>query len=95
MKYQTIFGVKGPIYYVAIAKVIFSHVKKSSFRAKAHLVFHCCLYNKNDYFIGEKNKRTKPSVAIKQFTPIYLPRVTRRVYMYTYTGKRILKHHPN
>ena len=28
---------KGAIYYVAIAKVIFSHVKISSFRAKAHL----------------------------------------------------------
>ena len=47
---------KGAIYYVAIAKVIFSnvkitcysssHVKMSSFRAKAHLVFHWCLYNK-------------------------------------------------
>ena len=31
---------KGAIYYVAIAKVIFSHVKISSFRAKALLVFH-------------------------------------------------------
>ena len=40
---------KGAIYYVAIATVIFSHVKISSFRAKAHLVFHWCLYNKNSY----------------------------------------------
>ena len=39
------FGVKSAIYYVAIAKVIFSHVKISRFRAKAHLVFHWCLYN--------------------------------------------------
>ena len=60
MKYQTIllkqfFGVKGAIYYVAIAKVsfftcednmLFSHVKISRFRVKAHLVFHWCLYNK-------------------------------------------------
>ena len=39
---------KGTIYYVAIiAMVIFSHVKISSFRAKAHLVFHWCFYNKN------------------------------------------------
>ena len=30
---------------VAIAKVIFSHVKIWSFRVKAHLVFHWCLYN--------------------------------------------------
>ena len=37
---------KGAIYYVARATVIFSHVKISSFRAKAHLVFHWCLYNK-------------------------------------------------
>ena len=28
--------------------MLFSHVKISSFRAKAHLVFHWCLYNKND-----------------------------------------------
>ena len=27
--------------------MLFSHVKISSFRAKAHLVFHWCLYNKN------------------------------------------------
>ena len=38
---------KGAIYYVAIATVIFSHVKISSFRAKAHPVFiNWCLYNK-------------------------------------------------
>ena len=40
---------KGKIYYVTIAKVIFSHEKISSFRAKAHLVFDWCLYNKH-YF---------------------------------------------
>ena len=40
---------KGAICYVAIAKVIFSHVKISSFRAKAHLVFHWCLYNKKRF----------------------------------------------
>ena len=31
--------------------MIFSHVKISSFRAKAHLVFHWCLYNKSGYQI--------------------------------------------
>ena len=36
------FGVKGMIYYEAIATVIFSHVKISSFCTKAHLVFHWC-----------------------------------------------------
>ena len=59
MKYQTIsqkqfYPARGAIYYVAIATVIFSHVKImlfspvkiSCFRAKAHLVFHWCLYNK-------------------------------------------------
>ena len=30
--------------------MLFSHVKISSFRAKAHLVFHWCLYNKNFFF---------------------------------------------
>ena len=34
------------IYYVATATMIFSRVKIASFRAKAHLVFHWCLYNK-------------------------------------------------
>ena len=42
---------KDVIYYVAIATVIFSHVKISSFCVRAHLVFHWCLYNKNDYDI--------------------------------------------
>ena len=67
MKCQTIllkkfFGLKGAVYYEAIAMVIFSHVKitcednmlfshvkRSSCRAKAHLVFHWCLYNKDNY----------------------------------------------
>ena len=50
MKYQTIslFAMKGAIYYVTIAMMIFSRVKihVSCFHAKAHLVFHWCLYNK-------------------------------------------------
>ena len=29
--------------------MLFSHVKISSFRAKAHLVFHWCSYNKFKY----------------------------------------------
>ena len=51
--YFTFFlAVKGAIYYVAIATVIFSHVKISCFLAKAHLVFHWrCLYTKYDYFV--------------------------------------------
>ena len=52
MKYQIIlfkefFGLKGMVYYEAIATVIFSQVKISSFHVKAHLVFHWCLYDKN------------------------------------------------
>ena len=52
MKCQTLllkkfFGLKGAVYYEAIAMVIFSHVKMSSFRTKAHLVFHCCLISNN------------------------------------------------
>ena len=38
------FGLKGAVYYEAIATVIFSNVKISSFRAIAHSVFHWCLY---------------------------------------------------
>ena len=30
--------------------MLFSHVKISCFRGKAHLVFHCCLYNKSFSF---------------------------------------------
>ena len=33
----------------------FSRVKISCFRAKAHLVFHGCLYNKTKYFFLHKN----------------------------------------
>ena len=40
-----IFGLKGAVYYEAIAMVIFSYVKISSFRTKANLVFHWCLYS--------------------------------------------------
>ena len=39
------------------ATVIFSHVKISGFRAKAHLVFHWCLYNKCIYLITKSEKR--------------------------------------
>ena len=39
------FGAKGAMYYVAIATVIFSHVKISCFYVKAHLVFHWLLQN--------------------------------------------------
>ena len=54
MKYQTILlkqflGLKSAVYYEVIATVIFSHVKITSFPAKAHLFFHWCLYNKNNY----------------------------------------------
>ena len=60
MKYQTIslFAAKGAIYYLTITTVIFSRVKNnmlfsrvkiSCFCAKAHLVFHWCLYNKKCY----------------------------------------------
>ena len=53
MKYQAIslkqfFPVKGVIYYVPIATVLFSRVKISCFRTKAHLVFHW--YN-NVYYV--------------------------------------------
>ena len=45
------FAVQGAMYHVAIATVLFSHVKISYFHAKAHLVFHWCLYNKYKYFL--------------------------------------------
>jgi len=32
--------------------MLFSHVKIWSFRAKAHLVFHWCLYNKSQYLLS-------------------------------------------
>ena len=53
MKYQTIsleyfFGLpaKDVIYRVTIATEIFSLVKVSNLRGKAHLVYHWCLNNK-------------------------------------------------
>ena len=47
---NSFFSVKGAIYYAVLVTVIFSHVKISSFRAKPHLVFHWCLYNKQFHF---------------------------------------------
>ena len=47
---NSFFSVKGAIYYAVLATVISSHVKISNFRAKAHLVFHWCLYNKLIHF---------------------------------------------
>ena len=38
--------------------MLFSHVTIASFRAKAHLVFHWCLYNTNNY-------QTPPASAAK------------------------------
>ena len=76
---NSFFGMEGAIYYVAIAKVLFSHVKISSFLAKAHLVFHLCLYNKASYFFTteivkymEKNLDiTKPCyINSKQILPV-------------------------
>ena len=42
---------KGMIYYVAMATVIFSHMKLSYFCMKALLVFHWCLQNKIIHYI--------------------------------------------
>ena len=53
---NSFFGAKDGIYYVAIATVICSRVKISSFRGKAHLVFHWCLYNKVIYLILIRNR---------------------------------------
>ena len=39
------------------------HVKISRFRAKAHLVFHWCLYNEMKYLRVSKNKGTRVDTA--------------------------------
>ena len=55
-RYKISLRVLKNIYYVAIATVIFSPVKISRFRAKAHLVFHWCLYNTGleiNFFVRE------------------------------------------
>ena len=46
------------------------HVKKSSFRAKAHLVFHWCLYNNVKYYFpfNEMNKNDLPA---RRFTVFF------------------------
>ena len=44
------------IYYVTIVTVLSSRVKISRFPAKAHLVFHCCLYNKHYYLCGQSKE---------------------------------------
>ena len=57
--FNSFFGVKGAIYFVVTATVIFSHVKVTCYfhmwryqvLAKAHLVFHWCLYNKTSIIL--------------------------------------------
>ena len=39
--------------------MLFSHVKVSSFRGKAHLLFHWCLYNNDDYHFSLKNQHSQ------------------------------------
>ena len=39
--------------------MLFSHVKISCFRAKAHLVFHWCLYNKKLIFYNRSGSVTQ------------------------------------
>ena len=39
---------KGAIYYVTIATVTFSRAKITRFRVNAHLVFHWCLYARQE-----------------------------------------------
>ena len=52
--------------------MLFSHVKISSFRAKAHLVFHWCLYNNDDYHFSLKNQHSQEclSFTILLFAPL-------------------------
>ena len=56
------------VYYEAIAMVIFSHVKISSFRTKAHLVFQWCLYNKKRILHGRTEIRNFSLSVEKYFT---------------------------
>ena len=75
-----VFAAKGTIYYVAIAVMIFSHVKIMLFsrvkiffqRAKAHLVFHWCLYRylKIDCIIAWELLKQDPP-GQKEHTKLY------------------------
>ena len=67
---------KGAIYYLllfveAIATVIFSHVKISSIRAKAHLVFHWCLYDKSIYYCLQE-RRCKMDTHVQKNSSVHL-----------------------
>ena len=79
---------KGAIYYEAMATVIFSlvkitchfHMKKiSNFRAKAHLVFHWCLYNKPNRPLALRGHVTYAS--FKQWVGILLMPKTVNCYL--------------
>ena len=79
MKCQTIllkkfFGLKVAVYYEAIAMVIFSHVKISSFRAKAHLVVHWCLYNK---FVSREIRKETHHRLLK-----HIQKFANKIYVY-------------
>ena len=59
----TVFRKRGDlfVFFVTLATVIFSPVKISGFRAKAQLVFHCCLYNRLISFLSKINSPTNNS----------------------------------
>ena len=46
--------------------MLFSHVKIPSFRAKAHLVFHWCLYNKIKYVPVATNSMIYDGLKLQQ-----------------------------
>ena len=80
--FNSFFVVKGKIYYLPIATAIFSCVKITCFRAKVHMVFHWCLYNKclltcqgRSVYISGTEQTDKPRLFPKKEMSLHIPSV--------------------
>ena len=52
--------------------MLFSHVKISCFRAKAHLVFHWYLYNKRPHYIDKTHTKLHPGLEWRTLVSILM-----------------------
>ena len=60
--------------------MLFSHVKISSFRAKAHLVFHWCLYNKTFYLPTHTSTMVQCQVIRRSHSEFFLSEFLKSRY---------------
>ena len=86
------FGAKGTVYYVAIATVIFSHVKITCFYAKAHLVFQLFLHKELCLVIRDLNFPVTWPIVLRPAT-ILLKKKKNNLYQTQVASPKHLANH--